>query len=335
MPASDALAIRTQVAEQLQGQMFRSMIDAFMADIDGRGFNAISKLSVQDNHGSVQFANAVTLAETYYLSPEMQELVQAASTASDFPDDEAILRSDPPSEAGFLYLPARFRIIEVRGQVMIAHAIVWLNRKVWWLSDRRDPEDEINQQLNEAYPPSSYTMPRWDLMAVDSFDWNKPLPTLLTFPRGVLPPSAKIEFKKDGHGNTVMITDHALAPDLQPSIVTSPGMRFLLTIWRLMQQTLSEIIKDDSHVKAVRRYANRAGIKDTGVYVIQLRRRESHATGTGRPLDHRFLVRGHWARRWCGPLEDRYLRAVYIHPYLKGPEDSPLIIREHVHALVR
>jgi hypothetical protein len=70
--------------------------------------------------------------------------------------------------------------------------------------------------------------------------------------------------------------------------------------------------------------------------VIQLRRREGHGeTGTGRALTVRFPVRGHWRRIWCGPAENRYQRAVYVHPYLKGPDGAPLIRRERINALVR
>lgn len=333
MPAVDALTVRTQVHEQLRGQTFRTIIDSFVGDLDGRGFLDISgrsKLAL----GSDRFTRAMQMAETFYLSPEMQELVQAASTAPDFPDDEVILREDPPSDAGFLFLPARFRIMEMRGRIMIAHAVVWLNNTIWWLCDRRDPEDQINQELNASRGQTG--LPRYDLMSVQQFDFNKALPTNLGFPAGVLPTDAYVKFSKDANGNAFISTDYGMSPQgMTPTENRSPELKFLLTIWRLMQQTLARVTTEDEHPKWARRDALKAKVPDTRVHVIQLRRRESHATGTGAPLTHRFPVRGHWARRWCGPQENRVLRAVFIHPYIRGPEGTPIIVRDRVNALIR
>jgi len=349
MPATDALHVRTQVAEQLQGQTFRSIIDAFVGDDSARmGRKGIHNTAHMPGAVSATqapafrseaFANAMAIAETFYLSPEMHAICQDASQAEDFPEDETILREDPPSEAGFLFLPARFRMMELRGRLMIAHAVLWINNKVWWLCDRRDPDDEMNIELNAAPGGGQAGLPRYDLMAVSGFQWGEPMPKMITFEKGVLPTDAKVEFKDvpfEGGTRRILFTDALVHPGLsKPQATVSPELRFLLTVWRMMQQTITDVVDEYPDNKAVRRYADRAGIKDQRIRVIQLRRRESHQTGQGSPLTVRFVVRGHWRRIWCGPAENRYQRAIWIHPHLKGPEGAPLIHREKINALVR
>lgn len=355
MPATDALHVRTLVSEQLQGQTFRSIIDGFVSDDATRRMHGYPKqiggtvsmsTSVREAvtghvtaYRAEAFANAMSIAETYYLSPEMHDICQEASMAEDFPEDETILREDPPSEAGFMYLPARFRIVELRGRLMVAHAVVWINNRVWWLCDRRDPEDEMNAELNAAFGDQN-DMPRYDLMAVAGFKWGEPMPKVLSFEKGVLPTNAQVEFRdvpnKVGGSSRMMFTDALVHPGMsEPISQVSPDLRFLLTVWRMMQQTITDVRDEYPNNKAVRRYADRAGIKDQRIHVIQLRRRETHNTGSGAPLSVRFVVRGHWRRVWCGPAEARYQRAIWIHPHLKGPEGAPLIHREKINALVR
>lgn len=59
----------------------------------------------------------------------------------------------------------------------------------------------------------------------------------------------------------------------QPLHHVDPALRFILTIWRMMQQTLSEVVREHPASKPERRYAVRAGLNDRSVNVIQLRRR--------------------------------------------------------------
>jgi hypothetical protein len=337
MPAADALTVRTLVQEQLQGQTFRSIIDAYVqAELEYGTWSAAIRNSAARAFSSTGFAGAMAVAETYYLGPEMHDICVAASQASDFPEDEAILREDPPSEAGFMHLPARLRVVELRGRVMYAHAVLWLHERVWWLCDRRDPEDELNQELNRQANGQT-GMPRYDLMSVSGFEWGEPIPKQIVFEKGVLPTDARVEWVTGPDGSRQMVTDAVVDPSLHgPVTQASPELRFLLAVWRIMQQTLAEVVRDESANKPTRRYAQRAGIKDFGINVIQLRRREGRGeTGTGKALTVRFPVRGHWRRIWCGPAENRYQRAIYVHPYLKGPDGAPLIRRERINALVR
>jgi hypothetical protein len=58
-----------------------------------------------------------------------------------------------------------------------------------------------------------------------------------------------------------------------------------------------------------------------------------------REYSHRWIVRGHWAWRHCSPENadegEDCRKRVYIDPYVKGPEDKPLIIKDKLYAVVR
>jgi hypothetical protein len=55
----------------------------------------------------------------------------------------------------------------------------------------------------------------------------------------------------------------------------------------------------------------------------------------GEPIEwsHRWLVRGHWAKRWH-PAEQAH-RLHYIAEYVKGPPEKPLIVTDRVFNIVR
>jgi hypothetical protein len=89
--------------------------------------------------------------------------------------------------------------------------------------------------------------------------------------------------------------------------------------------------------RAQRRRASRAKITHLpDVAVLELRRPlgvSAESTGS-RPVDwsHRWIVGGHWRNQWY-PSEGRH-KPIYVHPYVKGPDDKPLVA-DRVYALKR
>ncbi len=112
------------------------------------------------------------------------------------------------------------------------------------------------------------------------------------------------------------------------------GLRFVQTMWRLMQQTIATLHPERPQ-RAARRRAQRAGMADKTVTVIRLRRPKKEPADGHQPKsvdwDHRWMVSGHWRNQWfrsLGPATDPAAhRAIWIHPYIKGPEDRPLEVR--------
>lgn len=128
-------------------------------------------------------------------------------------------------------------------------------------------------------------------------------------------------------GTTQLAANATFAPGstaIEPWV--SKVIHTLGAAWILMQQPT---------VATTRRTRGRgAGVggkkkppKTSLVQVIELRRlahkhseEKGHAT---REYHTRWMVRGHWRQQRVGPGR-RYVRPVYVAPYIKGPEDAPL-----------
>jgi hypothetical protein len=109
--------------------------------------------------------------------------------------------------------------------------------------------------------------------------------------------------------------------------------RFLYAFWRLCEQRIATT----SHAEV--RHAARVAAERTGtspeVRVVQLRpsNQEPGDIPSGRDWHHRWVVRMHKVRQWY-PSEQRH-KVIYRGPYLKGPQDKPLLGGETVRGLVR
>lgn len=53
------------------------------------------------------------------------------------------------------------------------------------------------------------------------------------------------------------------------------------------------------------------------------------AENRGREFSHQWVVSGHWRDQVCGPARSRR-RPVYIAPYIKGPADKPLVVKDRI-----
>ncbi len=112
----------------------------------------------------------------------------------------------------------------------------------------------------------------------------------------------------------------------------------LLATWLLVAQKAAETIPADVH-KAIRKRYTRANRPLPDVRIVRIRAHtqpddttNTAATGTGRTYTSRVWVTGHWRNQAYG--KDRALRRpVYIHPFLRGPEDAPIKLSTTVRIL--
>ena len=127
-------------------------------------------------------------------------------------------------------------------------------------------------------------------------------------------------------------------------IITSPTniTRILHAYWLLMSQTIVEKAKETGDRTQRRRLARESAPSE--VVVIQFRKRKYYnekgeETEDSKKIDwsHRWLVGGHW--RWQ-PYKDpvsggEIKKRIWISPYVKGPEDKPLVMKERVYVLAK
>lgn len=85
--------------------------------------------------------------------------------------------------------------------------------------------------------------------------------------------------------------------------------------------------------RAARRRALREGKEPPPVRVISIRGvGNGGAAGDGqREWKHRWMVRGHWRRQWYRSIQAH--RPVWINPFVKGPDDAPLLGGEKVYSV--
>lgn len=76
--------------------------------------------------------------------------------------------------------------------------------------------------------------------------------------------------------------------------------------------------------RAARRRMKREGKEPAPVRLISIRGASASGGGDGsREYVHRWIVRGHWRRQWYRSIQAH--RPIWITPYVKGPEDAPLL----------
>jgi hypothetical protein len=114
--------------------------------------------------------------------------------------------------------------------------------------------------------------------------------------------------------------------------------RLIMAFWLLSQQRIAQ-----AQVRQVtrpgRRRAERARFElpEDGIRVVTLRRLVSESVAEAVPIDvdwsHRWIVGGHWRQQWY-PTRDEH-RPLWIAPYVKGPEEAPLVLKDRVYRWVR
>jgi len=109
-----------------------------------------------------------------------------------------------------------------------------------------------------------------------------------------------------------------------------------LCIFTLMQQTIV-VQTPEKPRRHVRRRLKRkdSPLHEKMVKIVRLRRVRHRETpkGESQPVDwsHRWVVSGHWRLQ----PTNQGVKRIYIMPFVKGPEDKPLLIKETVHVLDR
>ncbi len=265
--------------------------------------------------GALQQAETLTLrtAPTYLVAPSMFDLaLHAARSMPDVP----LVPKDLPSPSGFCLFAEPALAPDVHGKMVSMAGFSWHIARdpqttgVLWviysdLSDKRD-----------AY---------YDLTAVG----EQGLPKLLPVGHNYEPfgdPSLSLEEVVTRQGGDEQTVTEAIL-----------HMRKLpLCIFALMQQTLVSTTPTKPQ-RATRRRLKRldSPLHDKLVKIVRLRhvRHRDERSPDAQPVDwsHRWIVNGHWRMQ---PTKDGVKR-IWIMPFVKGPEDKPLMLKETIHVLDR
>ncbi len=117
-----------------------------------------------------------------------------------------------------------------------------------------------------------------------------------------------------------------------PYVEDEYAARMLVAVWLLMGQPIAQHDRPPVQRAAAKR-ALRAGLT-TDLTVITLRQ-PRHPDGdepASREYHRRWIVRGHWRRI---PTPEAPQRVTWVHGYVKGPADAPLVVTDRVTVLAR
>jgi hypothetical protein len=131
-----------------------------------------------------------------------------------------------------------------------------------------------------------------------------------------------------------LTSDDAFVDSVKPGI--EAFRRLLQAMWSIIAEPY--VATEDQRVdRHAIRGAQRAGlISDGQVRIVTLRRssyRRPAGVSSNVEWTHRWIVRPHWRNQWY-PSRGVH-RQRYIAPYVKGPDDKPLLANESVFALRR
>lgn len=298
-------------------------------------------------------------ADLYVISPQMADVVTAAAQSLTIDDLTLMTEDDLPSPTGLLVLPHPLLIRAVNGALGDDRAFMW--RTPAYLDTVIDRE----QVRLPAVRVSTYHDSHGPVQPDSFLDFaaytrgqGHPLPPLLLdglrcFPLETPITDANREAlaiysdTARAKGALSRAMDQAIGNDESRVIGEyTPGseivdvddtfqLRFLYAFSRLCAQEIAATSSAEvGH--AARLTADRAGVSPE-VRVVQLR--TASATPTGPAVDpaarwhHRWVVRMHKVRQWY-PSEQRH-KVIYRGPYLKGPDDKPLLGGETVRGLTR
>jgi hypothetical protein len=295
----------------------------FMA-MQGRQVGSTAMDSKTEGNLAIRwFHGTLRDGELYWVAPDMVRLIEAL--APTLPEVHPL----PPSPEGFVIMSRPIRGMDAQsGGAILTAAYLWGPAHVETISCVCIETFGWRNIMHPSDPSSGEPA---ELSAEEMEAWRENMPRLVSTGGSEWP-------------------WQALTPDFShiPSWATGGSdprrrasmledRRLMGTFWSLCQQklTVERRFSGDRHVQ---RRIGRAGIPLRDVRVITLRETQPppEHEGDHQAVDwsHRWLVGGHWRQQPYGP-EHSLRRAQWIEPFIKGPPNKPLVIRETVRALKR
>lgn len=157
------------------------------------------------------------------------------------------------------------------------------------------------------------------------------------------PQAGMLEIEEDNPPQVTNISEDDLAAiqeEMQEARSGAEDRRLMAALFTLLNTSSLSRIAEERPPRAVARREQRAGHKGapSTVKVVYLRRPSNPDEGGSAEhagnYSHRWVVNSHWRNQPYGPGNSKR-KLILIGPYVKGPEDKPLVVRETVKAWVR
>ena len=260
-------------------------------------------------------AETLRKAELYSVSPEMTDVI--TTLAPTIPD---CLPQPPVPDALVMFAQSIPGTDAETGDEIFTSALLWSTINLYrvgpcisaetyaWrdlVALYRDLDPDDQERFREVYPNR--------LMPTGGSEW--PLEAQTSDFQTTLPPDFENAVQQQS-----MLEDRQV----------------LATFWALASQRLVIETVERPGGRSAARQAQREGRTLDEVRVIRLRDPASRGrsdAGSDVEWSDRWIVGRHWRSQWY-PTSGQH-RPKLIEPYVKGPDDKPLVVRETVKALVK
>lgn len=331
--AASAVELCWQMQEWNRSRNGRLYYDGFQKSLNEREDDQSGSTGVVD----VTWASTYPFEEAplYLVTAEMAEVARHAALTM---EDQPLLQSDFPSEAGLILLDGNYpHAPDVHDQNIGVAAFGWVPCRFGtsgsgWRS-RSQPEWEQDSR-------AGIILTLFSDFADEADDINKQLKMrereLARFPRLSL-------FHIHPWQLGVNIPD-AVDPMWERAAIGTQGvqstqlfLRTFITLLTLMRQRIA-VTSEPALPRQIRRTAARQARTVPALRVVTLRRayaRSAEKSAEAQPVSwsQRWIVSGHWRQQWYASIGAH--RQIWIAPFVKGPQDKPLVLPDEVYKLRR
>lgn len=344
MPPLDALTAKAVFLDQMHTQNWRIYIDGYADSLAGRRSTHRKDTTFwpETTTGEVMakhLAHLTQMSHAYYVAPEMQNLVTAAS--HDWAEDEPVREDDFPQPQGWMYIPGGITVLDIRGQPMESTVLLWDCHgggvDVHYLADKTAPADT---RMRVENPQGWKEMPRYTPWCHIRMEFGQPVVWSLQMGKAIPPEVAdQINTFNTPDGGVGMYFPEGWKPEeMKPHAEPSPTMVWLVSCLRIMQMPLASVTRlglPAQYRKDLSRYKTK--LKQTLVSVIEYRRRKGeYSHDSGRTISYRYFRRGHWRQQPFKNADGAWeTKRIRIQPTIVGDPSLPLVLREHVNAFTR
>lgn len=292
---------------------------------DGREFSSL-------------LANMLNITPLYHVTESMAAVSRHA--AEKLEEDQLWLPDNWPSLEGLIFFEKPLLLVDIWNRPVSIGAMLWYSTlnpttkrpgvSTVLFADADDERDYYNRALDVDRPGWRSDIGRFQVF---ESSWMPYGVTVGTWETDYAVDTVQ-DYQRSNRVPTKLDPDSAPPVPFGTPITTNLG-RICYAIFELMGQKIGHT-EEYTDRRLARRNRNKKR-PPAVVTVIQLRRREQygyHEECTGTWLTYQSITRGHWRWQPYGPNRSQVKR-IYIHPYVRGPENAPFFQPKRVATLAR
>ena len=286
---------------------------AFFADLLSRVADEEDDEIIVAASAGVQqvFKETLWRADTLYVTSDMMHVLMAA--AQDLPEDATFDEHVLITSNGFCMFEEPIVGIDRHQKKVLFHGIAWSKQMI-----RKSPHPDIDKGMglvifflvDPTDPLDDYNKGYTEQMRKDGFS---------------IPPLTLQHFYPATFGQTVPCPKETESG----SLIVEETLKLFIAMQLIAQQKIGEPMRMRPDRACRRRYQREYGDNERLITLITLRRK-SVKKDDEEPQkiewNRRWVVQGHWRKQWYPKSKTHDY--IYIHEYIKGPEDKPLVLSE-------